>query len=298
MKRLNLALAQTFEPFTHDKLEFFRDTVPFCREGISRWCDLSPLEHAEFLHVGQVNCTHPYPFPVPKGRVIADLEGDEIPGTFREEFRDQIVSASCSPPEWRSRKVFVRPTFSRLLVDRARNDHRTFNDPLVHRMSFVGKTDTHGVRNRMVEACMGLPCSLSLVSEWNGLSPLGGSSERVFEESMKGCSISLCPQGQGIATARLYESCFYGRFPVVIGKVMMVGEDLCDTSFAIQISADLSQYEMRKKLEALSIMPLTEAIERGREARHYFDSVVRPYFEDPTLRFLEWLEITGLRNRQ
>ena len=33
-----------------------------------------------------------------------------------------------------------------------------------------------------------------------------------------------------------------------------------------------------------------ELEERGKAARKYFDTVIRKYFEDPTLYFLNWLE--------
>jgi hypothetical protein len=77
---------------------------------------------------------------------------------------------------------------------------------------------------------------------------------------------------------------------------MILGEDLFDTSFAIQIDADLSIEEMAKELGLVSCaMGLKEARNRGRLAREYFDTIVRPYFQDPTLCFLNWLDRKGLR---
>lgn len=293
MKKLKLALAPTFQPFTHDKIDWLNNTVPFCREGIDRHCQVTLPRNAEYIHVGQINCTHPNPFPIPNGNVIADLEGDEVPGTFREEFKHCIVTASCCPPHWRGRAVFVRPTFSRFLVHAARERKDTFYEATRHQLGFRGKEDSHDVRQKMYKAAQGFPHDIHFVQVWNGHTEPNHPEQKIFERVMLDSSLALCPQGEGIATARLYEACFYGRCPVIIGRQMMVGEDIHDTSFAWQMDANSSVDEMNKELRMVIEMPLKEARERGRLAREYFDAVIRPYFQNPTLSFLEWLERRG-----
>jgi hypothetical protein len=95
-------------------------------------------------------------------------------------------------------------------------------------------------------------------------------------------------------TIRFYETCFFGRVPVVISEMAFMGDDDTDTSFIFKIPTDISEEEMAKELLKISQTPITELIERGKCARNYFLNVVSKYFEDPTLYFINWMKKKNL----
>lgn len=293
--KLKLALAPTFGGMVHDNYAHYRNTVPFCWEGMGRWCELVSEPEAELLHLGQipVECYRPFNLPSSHVPMVCDLEGDYVAQTFRDEFNDILKSACSVPVSKQSPRLFCRPTMSRLLVHQALHDDRTFSPAKEHWLAFVGKSDTRSERYHMAEACVGLPAKIAINSTWHGHTALEHPARTVFEQAMLDCSIALCPQGEGIATARVYEACFYARCPAVIGTHLLLSYDHYDTSFCVQIESGLSPQSLRAEMEKLSGMPLAEAHDRGRLAREYFDKVVREYFRDPTLYFLNWLKKQG-----
>jgi hypothetical protein len=308
MNKLNLFIYPHAIPPIQDLYDWYKNTVPFCSEGIKKWCSVKPtIEGAEFFLMGSVREFDDTPystfmfwfFKEHLARHIVDLEGDYRPGTFREEFNGSIRVATGAPHAWREQgNVFPRPAMSRMLVEMA-TAHSTAPAYPADRVSFgfIGKRDRQGVRAKIYEAAVLSGCSqyISLLDEWNGPSEPTSPVRVKFESNLLDNGIALCPQGEGVATARFYEACRFGRFPVIIGETMLLGEDQFDTSFCCQMEADLSVEVMATQLDSIASLSLAEVQERGRSAREYWEKVVVPYFRDPTLFFLEWMERKGLR---
>lgn len=278
----------------------YPDCVPFCEAGRMKWVDWVSVDQAEYFYCGQIPDFVPNPFdtsvfPMLKDcpeRHIVDLEGDYRPGTFRQEFDGCIRSASGAPPAWRNEMVFARPTLSMMLQQIVREDqHFDWPAPTSRTWFFRGKPDAAGVRLKMRDAChaAGVPCVVAMVPHWNGPAPAGSAVHEVFKVIMRESTVALCPQGEGVATARFYEACAMGRFPVVIGETLLLGHDHFDTGFCVQLSAHLSTEDLAAEFNRLNQMSLAEMVERGRAAQEYFDTIVRPYFADPTAAFITWL---------
>lgn len=70
----------------------------------------------------------------------------------------------------------------------------------------------------------------------------------------------------------------------------LVGEDTHDVDFCFRIIGDISPEDMANELVKVYNTDIDELKERGKAAREYFDTVIRKYFEDPTLYFINWLE--------
>ena len=278
----------------------YSDAVPFCNVGRRKWVDLVGPSEAEYFYCGQIPDFVPNPFDTSAfthlkecpARHIVDLEGDYRPGSFRREFDGCIRIASGAPLAWRDEMVFARPTLSKLLLQIVRaNHHFEFPTPTANTWFFRGKPDSGGVREKMRAACQvaELPMAIEFLPEWNGPSPIGSPVHDIFKREMSEHAVALCPQGEGVATARFYEACAMGRFPVVIGETLLLGHDVSNLGFVEMIPAELSVAEMAEEFKRINEIPLAEMIERGQAAQRYFDTIVRPYFSDPTAAFITWL---------
>lgn len=105
------------------------------------------------------------------------------------------------------------------------------------------------------------------------------------------------PPARGDGSIRIYESCYFGRVPIISGHHWLIGHDYFDMSFLSQISHEATEEQMADFFREVSASPLAELQERGSLARRYFDEVRRSYFRGPTLHFLQFLERQGLLSR-
>ena len=106
---------------------------------------------------------------------------------------------------------------------------------------------------------------------------------------MRESAFVLCPAGEGQATLRMYEACYYGRVPVVIADCLWTWDDVTDVSFAFRISPQASDDEMVKALADIFAIPDSELEDRCRMAALYFEHTVKFYFRDPTEFLLIWM---------
>ena len=128
---------------------------------------------------------------------------------------------------------------------------------------------------------------------WSGPSIVGSDIQQQYIHDMIKHPISLCPRGSGIDSVRLIETCYYTRVPVLISDhdYQMVGEDHYDTSFCFKIcNVNMTTDFITNELYKIYNTPIEELRSRAILARKYFDQVIRKYFEDPTLYFLQWLK--------
>ena len=290
MNKLKVSFAESFNGMIHDIYEWYANTIPFCDKGIAEWCESVPLDEAEIVHAGQVGEQAAIPFLLPSTTlpIVVDIEGDRAYDNFRPDLGDAVRVCCGAPLEWRGTRSFARPTMSRFLVHAAREIHAKFPKAIYNSLGFIGKTDSRGIRQKMARASAGLPASICLQQDWHGPSELNHPARSSFAHSMIGCGSALCPMGEGVATSRFYEACFYGRHPVVIGETMVLGDGYVDLGFVTQIDARLTEAAMREALVEVCEMPLSEVQDRGKAAQAYFETTVREYFADPTLAFIKW----------
>jgi hypothetical protein len=302
VNKIKLYIYPTAKEPIHDSIPGYEDTVPFCRAGRQKWVEPVSESEADFFYYGQVRATDPWPFDLSKfhrikecpERHIVDLEGDYLAPNFRYEFEGAIVIACGAPLTWKFCYVFPRPTMSQGLVHCARKGVPEYRPPKEHGFGFCGLGND--VRGRMWEALKlaGLPHEVQMNSHWRGPTPVGHADQWPFVKNLDRYSISLCPRGSGIATARFYEACAFGRMPVMIGETLVLGDSTCPIDrFCVRIPDTLSVEALAGRLAFIFGIGEKEILERGRWARDYFEQVVRPYFSDPTRAFLEWLAPKG-----
>ncbi len=286
------------------------NTVPMSKSGIDQHFNVSSAENADYFYMGQfaqdssdIMKVSPSDFEYFKNneeRHICDLDGE---GGFEYSNRNpipkwlhnSIITANGVPKSYSNiNMLFARPTFSQLLIDIVKNRHEEFVFPEHSSMGLRAYLN-HEIRaaTAYVLHKSDFKKELHLNKKWEGLTLVGSDVQDKFIETMLNNSISLCPRGSGIDSVRLYETFYYTRVPVMISDqdYYLLGEDMHDTSFCFRICHDeMKPSFLKEKLEEIYNLPISSQKKIAMQARRYFDEVVRKYFEDPTLFFLEWLE--------
>lgn len=287
----------------HDSTTHYKNTVPLSQEGLKHVDLVANPKDAEYFYGGQfsdgtpINKLNPYQFDYFKGnesRHIFDIEGDFLNKIVPSSFRGSILTINSALNQYKSQfKMFVRPTFSKLLVDIARNRHENFELPKNRSYGFLGLPDPNGIRYKVYKAFSAsrLPGNYRFTEKFNAPSDLDSYEVKSYEEHMLSHCFALCPRGAGADSIRYFEACYYGRIPIIIGDNILPGElDGEDVSFAFRISQYTTEDLIQEILENIYEISDSELLERSKKARKYFEKVIRTYFKDPTLKFLTWLE--------
>jgi hypothetical protein len=245
--------------------------------------------------IGDTNrhCLDPNRYPLffkAPSRHIIDIEGDWHNCTLPDWVQDAILTINGAHKGLRAERMFIRPTFSRLLVKLAKSAEPPPPFPAELGFGFRGKRDPLGVREKVHLAAAGLPVRWEWMSQWSAPAAPDSDVSIRYQELLQACAVCFCPRGDGHDTVRFFEVCWYGRVPIVIGDNMLMGSDGYDMSFVHQIPTSLSVEEMTEFFRRVAQTGWEELRERGKAARAYFDNVVQPYFRDPTLSFLRWLQ--------
>tara|TARA_R100001082_G_scaffold110143_1_gene89138 strand:+ start:11992 stop:12933 length:942 start_codon:yes stop_codon:yes gene_type:complete len=311
MKKIKLYIYPNANPHDHDSSEHCKNTVPFSKVGIEKHCVLVSPQEADYFYMGQFNNDRgdlskfkPEHFPYFKGnesRHICDIEGE---GGFEASNRSHIpdwlhnsIITTMGPLKKYSniQYLFTRPTFSHLFMDIIRNQKEDFKFP--DKKSFgIRLFMNHKVRAATVMALhkSDFEKEIHVNRKWEGLSKIGSSTQKDFIETMLNNSISLCPRGSGIDSVRFFETCYYNRLPVIITDhdYYLFGEDTYDMSFCYRIhKIDTNPKYILDELQKIYNTPIEDMKEKANAAKQYFETIVREYFEDPTLYFLKWLEL-------
>jgi hypothetical protein len=203
--------------------------------------------------------------------------------------------------------MFTRPTFSVLFVS-LKDKKEVFDLPNAVSMGFRGVVN-HPARIALTNTMKQFPdikskSEFHITKDWHGPASVGSTAHKEFMSTMHNNIISLCPRGSGIDSARLLETCYFTRVPVLISDhdYYVPGEDHYDTSFFYRICheslfhpsrfAELpgpAEIYLRDELLKIYNTDIAELHRRAELARKYFENVIQKYFEDPTLYFLEWL---------
>ena len=310
MKKINLYVYPNANAHDHDSTEHCKNTVPLSKLGIEKHCNLTSPDMADYFYMGQFNNDRgdlskfkPSDFKYFLGnesRHICDIEGE---GGFEASNRSAI-------PKWLHNSIittmgplkrysdlpflFTRPTFSHLLMDIVRSDSEDFEFP--DNKSFGLRAFlNHKIRAVTVFALHKgeFEKELHVNRKWEGLSSIGSQTQQDFIDTMVNNSISLCPRGSGIDSVRFFESCYYNRVPVIITdhNYILFGEDHYDMSFCYRIHKENMKPEyLLDELQKIYNSPLEDLKKRAALGKQYFETIVREYFDDPTLYFIKWLE--------
>ena len=286
----------------------YRNCIPLGVDGLAEHCTIvdNPND-ADYFHVGQIredsniklyesNGSEFEFFEGNESRHIVDMEGEggwEIP----EWLRECILTTMGPLKRFNYYKLFTRPCFSSLMMD-CLKDERVFEFPKKSGYGFRGCIN-HPTRQVLFEALKEPTLNENrirreayMTAGWFGPAPSRSEPHLIFEELMLKHPLSLCPRGAGIASTRVWETCAYGRVPVIISNedFYQVGEDEYDTSFIFKVIGDLSPKDMANELVTIYNTNINELKERGDAAKNYFDTVIKEYFKDPTLFFINWLK--------
>jgi len=294
-------------PHVHDNIPKLIGCVPLSKDGIARHFEvITDPKQADYYYMGQIREDSKVPlfkstgeeFEFYKGnesRHIADMEGEggwEIPSWLH----NCILTTMGPLKRFNIKRLFTRPTFSTLMIDLVK-DNRKFDFPEKRAFGFRGLIN-HNIRSNLYQAIQEPILDEMKVSRevytnncWSGSVPSGHEIQRIYEELMLKHPLSLCPRGAGIDTTRIIETCFYTRVPVIITDedFHLVGEDSHDMSFCFRIVGNMTPKALAEELIKVYNTDMHELKDRANAARNYFDVVIKKYFEDPTLYFLNWL---------
>ena len=279
------------------------DCVPFSPQGM-RW--IEPTENpdeAQMFYCGQFHDKdawrlNPNRFEFFQGREskhVLDVEGDWRGMDIPEWLRPCILTAMNQREKYRDWNVMTRPGCSRLLVHLAREAPSGFRMPSNKQFYFQGQKDSAGLRERVYQNLIAadVPYTFSFNFRWNAPSALDDPEVIQYRQRMCDSAFILCPAGEGQATLRMYEACYYGRIPIVVADCLWAWEDVTDVSFAFRISPQAGDEEMVKALADIFSMAESELEDRCRMAALYFEHIVKSYFRDPTEFLFTWLRKKG-----
>jgi hypothetical protein len=316
MKKYNLYIYPNANPHDHDSTEHCKNTIPLSKEGIKKHFNITTPEQADFFYMGQFNNDRgdlfkykPHDFSYLNGREkkhICDIEGE---GGFEASNRSSIPTwlydctiTTMGPLKKYSNinNLFTRPTFSHLLMDIIKNKKEDF--PYPNKKSFgLRAFMNHKIRAATLYAIhkSSFEKEIHINKKWEGLSKIGSNTQQEFIDTMLENSISLCPRGSGIDSVRFLESCYYNRLPVIITDYdyFLFGEDSIDMSFCYRIhNKNMNPNYLLEELTKIYNTPIEDMRNKSAQAKEYFETIVREYFDDPTAYFIKWLEDKNEKN--
>jgi hypothetical protein len=286
----------------HDSIPEYIGITPLCKSGIERHFDIvSSQKEADIHYLGQFSCgNRPFnlsSYPLldnPVYKHVCDIEGDwenkNVPsGLFKSK-----MSINCAKSEYVSQgaKMFVRPTFSKLLVALGRGEKTVeFSSNVEGKFGFKGQIDPFGTRMKTAQACLraGVDHDIYFNNKSFSRSTAEEDPVKSYIEGIRNSSFALCPRGVGRDTVRYYEACALGRIPVVVSRIELFCENEYEP-FWFKIDKDLTVDQMSIELQKISSISRSEIEHRQKLAYNYFHTLVKEYFSDPTAMFMKWYE--------
>ena len=301
LKKIKLYIYPNAREHVQDNMdEGYYNTVPFSKKGIKDHCESVSFEDAEYYYMGQVSCGLPMPdknefkyFDGNETKHIIDFEGDWFQKSVPAWLRKSLISVSGVKGEYEGMNIFARPAFSSLFLDIIRNNRKvkhTFESN--KRFCFKGFPDPRGIRMKMAEACnkADIETDVQFNKHWQGKASPNSREVLEYCKMILKNTFSLCPSGTGVDSVRFFETCFFSRIPVVISRSFTMGHEFNKTKpFYFQIDPYISIEDMVQKLSKIEKTPIDKLKEMTSNSKDFFESNIRSYFEDPTLKFIEWL---------
>lgn len=276
------------------------NTIPLSLKGIKDHFEVVPPNEAEYFYMGQfsefykdIDISEFTYFEGKESKHIADIEGDWKDKERPEWINKCLITINGAKSEYKDLKMFVRPTFSFLLMDLVKNWPGVsvpFNSNL--KFGFKGTPDSRGTRKRLktIIENSNLKSEIILNDKWMASNHPTDQNTISYIKLLLNNTFSLCPHGAGADSVRFYETCFFSRIPIIVSNIFIPFQDEFTDPFYFKIDPNLSDEEILRKLNEIKNTDLGLLKEMSYNARKYFDVCLKPYFEDPTLSFIKWLE--------
>jgi len=292
-----LFLYDSIDMPSHDTVDVYQNTVPFCKKGIEDNFEITvePSE-ADIFYMGQFSegrfygldkfyLIEEYP-----DRHVCDIEGD----WFNVSLSDRVLLKSLFTinglkNEYKHNidRMFIRPTFSKNLINLSKQDSKcvvNYN----RKFTFMGFNDPYNIRLRLKEFLENkYPDNTDIVmtNKWLGSSDSKGD-HKIFNDKILSGTFSLCPRGTGVDSVRFLESCYHGRVPIVISDNVCFGYNF-PVKFYLQPRPN-ENYE--QFFDGIFNLTDDQIEEYSHNAKRFFNQYVRLYFKDPTKFFIRWFD--------
>jgi len=290
------------KPFEHDKMDYLFNTTVFSDKGIKDYCKLVEPEEANLFYMGQITCGTFQNFSETdfkylknnQNKHVVEIEGDWYNKQVPEWLLNCLCVGNGNRVFYNPRLFFTRPCLSRLLVHLAKNSVNyevTFPDTVS--FGFIGQFDPHQTRFKIYNIIKqnNLKHEIYFNEKWSAQVDLKKDNQVIqnFAGVQQRNILSLCPRGVGEDSSRFYETCFFGRVPVIIGNCKVMDEDRLSEKFFYRINPDLPEKDLYRELLEIYNTPLDVLITKGKKAKEYFNKSVKGYFNDPTKYYLDYL---------
>jgi len=276
------------------------NTVPWSEQGIKNHCEIVSSDEAEYYYMGQVSCGLSMPdksefkyFDGNEESHIIDFEGDWFQKSIPDWLKNSLISVSGVKKEYENIKIFPRPAVSHLLLDIIRNNRKikhTFESN--KSFGFKGFPDPRGIRIKTAKACelAGVKTDIHFNQAWQGKAHPNSQVVSEYCKLMLQNTFALCPSGTGVDSVRFFEACFFSRIPIVVSDSFTMGHEFNKNKpFYFQVDPHNSTDRIAKELNEIEKTSLHKLKEMSYNSKEFFEINMRKYFEDPTLRFIEWL---------
>lgn len=274
----------------------YKDYIPLTRNNIYKNVSITDsIEDCDYIFLGQIceNQEIPEEFITLcnqyKTKIIVDIEGDFGSSLFHPCFKQVTTCAGGPDKRWGLKNCFVRPHLSKVLIELFK-----LNLPIKpseeKKLNFFFQGQVN-VLNRvfMIESFLEskIPNVIfKLQQSWGAKKTIKDSD---YCQTMNDNLLSLCPKGVGGSSIRLYESCYFGCVPIILGSDKIMAEDEYDTSFAFKLEDYNNKTEIKKLIDEINNTEPKYLIEKGIKARRYYDDIVKPFLENPWEKFEYWL---------
>lgn len=305
-KKYNLFIYPSAQPHVHDDetlhlvngISQYINTVPFSKKGISEHFNITTADKADFFYMGQISDRMGIPskknfffLDGNESKHVCDIEGDWTNRMIPEWLKDCVLTINGAKKEYEDLDMFIRPTFSFLLVDLAKKKNKYVKTREINtKFGFRGFPDTHGVRKKMKESfdLSGFDGEVILNNTWQAQNNINSENTVKYIKTLTDNLFSLCPMGAGVDSIRFYESCYFGSIPVIISNNFIPFEYEFNKPFYFRIDPNLSIEGMLLEFSKIKNTSTNVIKEMSKNAQEYFEVQVRSYFYDPTLKFLKW----------
>jgi hypothetical protein len=202
-----------------------------------------------------------------------------------------VLTINGAKKEYSDLDMFIRPTFSFLLVDLAKKRNKFISTKEINtNFGFRGFPDPYGVRKKMKESFdkSGFDGEVILNNTWQAQNNINSENTLKYIKTLTDNTFSLCPMGAGVDSIRFYETCYFGSIPIIISNNIVPFEYEFDKPFYFRIDPSLSVDSMLNEFIKIKNTDLNTLKEMSKNSQEYFETQIRSYFIDPTLKFLKW----------
>jgi hypothetical protein len=288
----------------HDDTPEYRGYVPFSKINLSKnYLIVDNPEEADFFYMGQFTCLgKPFQkkdfeyFDLFANKHICDLEGDWTYNFAAKDILENcIITTNGAKKEYSQfyDRIFIRPTFSKLLINLVKNYKKIHYKPNYNRVfAFKGFQDPLGVRIRIANLInkTNLKKDIEFNNTWMGNSSYKNPAVSEYIKKIYNNTFSLCPRGAGVDTVRFFESCYFGRIPIIIGDNLLFGETEYKKKFFFKITPDSTDQQIIDKLVEISNSDNELIDEMSKNCIEFFEKHVITYFKEPDRCFIHWLK--------